>query len=385
VRGLVLDATWAPREGVGDGAGRLAEAASDAWRNPLLTLAQLPDPQPEPSQAVVEIGACGICGSDVHCVETDEQGYVRFSGPAQLPVVLGHEYAGRVVAVGDNVRGVELGDLVTGEGMLWCGTCEACRRGRTNQCCRLRMTGFSAPGAFAQYIAVEEKHLWRLDGLAEQTGDESTAMAWGALVEPMGCSYRGLFHEAGGFRPGAHVVVHGCGPIGLAAVLLCRLAGAATVSAIDTMPERVALATACGADAAWTVSDIGEDLVDAIFEHTGGWGADIQVEAAGDASNTMPAIERCFAPGGTMIYLGRTGGCAPVRLDVLVSSAARIVGSRGHTGGGVYGDLIRLMAHGVLDPSPMISATVGLAQAEAALERAASRRDGKILVLPRDR
>ena len=294
-------------------------------------------------------------------------------------MVPGHEYAGVIDAVGAGVTDLSAGDPVTAEGMLYCGVCEACRRGSPNQCPRLQMTGFSAAGAFAEHVVVQARSVWSLASVAERVGLE-TALEWGALIEPLACSYNGIWIAGDGLRPGDHVVVYGCGPIGLGAILLARAAGAATITAFDVVEERVALATACGADEAicWT----GQDAAAIVRGQTRGWGADLQIEAAGAASQTMPAMEAALAPGGQILYLGRTGGCAPVQLDVLVSGAGKLVGSRGHAGGGCYPALIRLLAHGRLDPSPLITARFGLEQGLDAIRRSVLRTDGKILVRP---
>ena len=361
-----------------------ARVASEVWRNPRFSRVEVPDPTPGPGEVVVEVAACGVCGSDTHCYEKDGDGYILFSGPVRLPCVCGHEYTGRVVATGPGVRRLRVGELVAAEGMLYCGVCEACRRGQFNQCPDIEMVGFSAPGAYASHIATHEKHLWSLDRLATRLGSEATALERGATVEPIACAFNGIWVSGGGMKPGSHVAVYGCGPIGLGAVLLCKAAGAATVVAFDVVPERVALAVACGADVAHDVGALakaGQSPADVVLELTGGWGADIQVEAAGAARVTMPEIERAFAPGGMMVYLGRTGDRAPVELDRLVTGAARIVGARGHAGGGCFPNLIRMMERGVLDPSPMISARMGLFDAIAALDRSTSRKDGKIMLL----
>ena len=332
---------------------------------------------------LLRVGAVGVCGSDTHCIESDAEGYLLFSGPTRLPVVLGHEYTGEVVAVGPGVRALEPGHLVACEGMLYCGVCEACRRGRFNQCERLDMVGFSAPGAYAEYIVAHEKHCFGLSGLAERLGDASRALEIGALIEPVACPYNGMFIAADGMLPGSHVAVYGCGPIGLGAILLARAAGAATVLAFDVSPERCRLAEVLGADAAWdpcALAAAGSSPAEQVLERTRGWGADMQIEAAGAALHTMPEVERAFAPGGRMVYLGRTGQRAPVFLDALVTGATGIVGARGHAGGGCFPNIIRMLERGVLDLAPMITARFPFDEVPAALERSRSRTDGKIMV-----
>jgi len=381
MRAIVLQAEWAPREGFVPSPIELATrkaTGSAVWRNPEFAATRLEDPTPGPGEVVVKVRACGVCGSDTHCYETDDQGYIIFSGPVSLPVVPGHEYTGEVVAVGPGVRTLRIGDLVAAEGMLNCGVCEACRIGKPNQCPHLEMVGFSAPGAYAEYITVHERFCWTLTGLAEQFGDTDRALQIGALVEPISCSYNGIWVAGNGLRPGDHVVVHGAGPIGLGAIALARAAGAATVTAFDVSAERIALAEACGADAAYDPRSV--DVIDVVQTATGGWGADLQVEAAGAALQTMPSIEASFAPGGQMIYLGRTGERAPVMLDVLVTGAATIAGSRGHVGMGCFPRVIRLLERGRLNADPMITARLPFDDFMVALEQSCLRTDGKIML-----
>jgi len=245
------------------------------------------------------------------------------------------------------------------------------------------MVGFSSPGAYADFICVEERFCWKLNDLAESLGSKERALDLGALVEPISCSYNGIFVAAGGMRPGDHVAVYGCGPIGLGAIALARASGAATVTAFDVSPDRIALATACGADQAFdsrALASAGSSPADQILAITRGAGADIHIEAAGAALSTMPEIERSFAPGGKMVYLGRTGEKAPVMLDVLVSGAARIVGSRGHAGMGCFPRVIRLLERGLLPVEDMITARRPFEEALGALEQSCSRSDGKILL-----
>jgi threonine dehydrogenase-like Zn-dependent dehydrogenase len=384
---ILLEADWKPRKGYPitpiEIETRKATMASQVWCNPRYTSSTVPDPTPGPRQVVVRVRACGVCGSDTHCYETDSEGYVIFSGPVALPVVPGHEYAGEVVAVGNQVRNLRVGDLVAAEGMLNCGVCEACRVGHPNQCPYLDMVGFSSPGAYAEYIAVDERFCWTLNGIAERTGSVVKALELGALIEPISCSFNGIFVAGRGMRPGDHVAVFGAGPIGLGAIALARAAGAATIVAFDIATERLAVALACGADEAWNPRDLadqGSSPSQVIHRLSRNWGADILVEAAGAAHQTMPEIEKAFAPGGQMIYLGRTGEHAPVMLDVLVSGAAGIVGSRGHVGMGCFPQIIRLMEHGRIAAESMITSRRPFTEFHAALDQSCERVDGKIML-----
>ncbi len=353
--------------------------ASQVLRHPRFAWEEVPERPLGAGEVRLRVAACGVCGSDTHCYEHDEDGYILFSGPARVPCVVGHEYTAEVVEVGPGVCRLRLGELVVAEGMLSCGLCEACRIGRPNQCPTLDMVGFSSPGAFAERIVAHERFLWSIDGLAECMGSGPAACELAALIEPIACSYNGMFVAAGGISPGAHVAVFGCGPIGLGAVALARAAGAATVVAFDVMAERNALAMALGADVATDPRTCAPDEV--IREATRGWGADMLVEAAGAALQTMPAIERAFAPGGRMVYLGRTGLRAPVMLDTLVTQAAGIVGARGHSGGGCFPRILRLLERGRLPIAPMITSRFPFAGTLDGLCKSIDRTDGKVMIV----
>lgn len=382
MKAVVMNAEWSPRPGYVVSERELesgkAGMASQVYRKPVFQWETVPDPTPARDEVLLRIRACGVCGSDTHCYESDSDGYILFSGPVRMPCICGHEYTGEVLEVGPDVRFLRPGDLVAAEGMLNCGVCEACRIGRPNQCPYLEMVGFSAPGAYAPFIASKERFLWKINGLAERYGSAQRACEIGALVEPIACSYNGMFISAGGMLPGSHLAVFGCGPIGLGAVALGRASGAATISVFETVPERLAVATAMGADVAVDPRTCKPHEV--IRDLTGGWGADMLVEAAGAALQTMPEIEKAFAPGGKMVYLGRTGQRAPVLLDVLVTQAARIAGARGHVGGGCFPNILRLMERGLLNVEPMITTRMPFSETLAALEKSTDRTDGKVMV-----
>ena len=386
MRALVLRGDWEPRPGYAvtqaEIDSRKARMASQVWRNPRAAWEEVPEPEPRADEVLIQVRACGVCGSDTHCVETDDDGYMLFSGPTRLPEILGHEYSGTVVAVGPDVQHLRPGDPVAAEGMLWCGLCPPCRSGHPNQCPTLEMVGFSSPGAFAPYIATRERYCWSLAPLMGRMSEDE-AYELGALLEPAGCSFNGLFVAAGGFLPGATCAIHGAGPIGLAAIPVARAGGATHISVFDTVPERVELARVFGADEAHVVGDLaaaGTTVSETIRDATGGVGAAGPVAAAGGANATFPQIEASLAPNGKVVYLGRTGEHARIHADVLVTGANALVGSRGHAGHGIYPALIRLAARGMLDLRPMITARFPLADTLEALQQSRTRADGKIVI-----
>jgi len=347
--------------------------------NPRLAWVETPKPSPCAGEVLIAVRACGVCGTDVHCAQAGSEGRIKYSGPAEPPVILGHEFAAEIVGLGAGASAFDQGDLVACEGMLGCGMCWACRCGHPNQCAHLQMVGLSRPGAFAEYVSIPERYCWSLNELAERVGDRQRTCEIGALVEPTSCSYNGIFVNGGGIKPGEHVVVYGAGPVGLGAVALTRLAGAATVTVFEPQPARRALACKMGADRALDPYDSHCPISDAIMQVTGGHGADLQVECAGATCELISDIERSFAPGGRLVYLGRRGERPCVAFDRIVTGGNRIIGSRGHVGGGCFSRIIALLTAGRLDLSVMITARFPMSQAIEAIRRAAQRQDGKVM------
>jgi threonine dehydrogenase-like Zn-dependent dehydrogenase len=252
MKGLVLEATWDPRPDYPLSAWEKetgkAITGSSVWRRPNLGVRDWADPKPGPNDVLIAVQACGVCGSDMHFYETDADGYILYPGLTKFPTILGHEFSGKVVEVGKDVSSLKVGDMVTVEEMIWCGRCIPCRNGFFNHCANLEEIGFTIPGAFANYIAVDEKFCWKIDAIAERFGDEQMAYQVGALTEPSAVSYNAMFNRAGGFKPGHYVSVFGGGPIGLAAIGLAKAAGAGMIVAFEVSPQRRELAKKVGAD-----------------------------------------------------------------------------------------------------------------------------------------
>jgi hypothetical protein len=355
---------------------------SRVWKNPVFEIREVPTPNIGDNEVLVRVKRCGICGSDTHIYENDIDGYILFSGPARFPCIIGHEYSGVVERAGKNVDTLSPGDIVAAESIHWCGKCTPCRSGAFNQCQKVELIGITKDGALADFICAKERHCWNIDTLRQRYSEEDV-FSLGALIEPIGCAYNGIFISGGGFKPGATVVVYGVGPIGLAAVALSRLAGASLILAFDTIDERLRIAKEMGADLIYNVTELKDSGVlprDIVMEITKGVGAELQVESAGAATFTIPEMENSLAVNGKIIYLGRAATSVPLMLDTLVSGANSIVGARGHAGYGIYNNIIRLMASGRLNVKTMITSTYEFKDAIEAIKNSTTRTDGKSLV-----
>jgi threonine dehydrogenase-like Zn-dependent dehydrogenase len=382
MKALVLQAEWAPRPGyaLSDFERRTGKAVtgSSVWRHPRLEVTDVEQPRPGPTDVLIRISACGVCGSDMHFYESDSEGYILYPGLTKFPTTLGHEFSGEIVETGSEVEALKVGDMVTAEEMIWCGHCRPCRDGFPNHCLNLEEIGFTIPGAFAEYIVVGAKYCWKIDDIAERYGDQDVAYDTGATVEPTSVAYNGIFERGGGFRPGAYVVVYGAGPIGLASVALCKASGAAKVISFEISPERRLLAAAMGAD---HVFDPSEDQPhEVVMDLTGGEGADFHVEAAGAPQATLPEIEQSLAINARVVQIGRAARRVPLYLETFQVRRGQLFGSQGHSGHGVFPSVIRLMASGLIDTRPMITARYPLDNVVQAIARSTARSDGKIMV-----
>jgi scyllo-inosose 3-dehydrogenase len=384
MKGLVLDAQWDPKPDyeVSEWEKETGKAitGSSVWRHPTLNVQDWPDPEPGPHDVVIEVQACGVCGSDMHFYETDDEDYILYPGLTHFPTILGHEFSGKVVEVGNAVESLAVGSMVTAEEMIWCGRCIPCRNGFPNHCTNLEEIGFTIPGAFANFIALDEKYCWPIDAIAERFGDEALAYEVGALSEPTSVAYNAMFERAEGFRPGHYVSVFGAGPIGLAAIGLARAGGAGTIAAFELSPERRDLATKVGADYVYDPREVTAHEV--LMDLSDGQGFDFHVEAAGAPQVTVQEMEQALAIDGKIVQIGRAAQRVPMYLESFQVRRAQAYGAQGHSGHETFPNVIRMVAAGRLDLRDIITATYTLDNVVDAIAQSTTRTDGKILVKP---
>jgi threonine dehydrogenase-like Zn-dependent dehydrogenase len=376
-------AEWKPRKGYipTESENRYKRAISGnlLWKNPSINIVDEPEPNLGSDELLIKVKYCGICGSDTHVFESDSNGYIIFSGPAKLPCILGHEYSGEIIEVGRDVSGFKNGDIVTGESIFWCGKCLPCRSGMLNQCDNIELMGLTTNGAFSEYIAVKAKYCWVLNSLEERFSRDEIFKI-GALIEPLGCAYNGIFISGNGFYPGAYAAIYGAGPIGLGAVLLLKAAGAAKIIVVDVIDERLEIAKKMGADYVYNLSKT-DRIEKVIMDITADWGVDIQVEAAGAANKTIPLMQRLCSKRGKIIYLGRADSTSEMELNTIVSGSHFLTGSRGHSGYGIFPNTIRLIQGGRLNAvGEMVTSVFPISRIMEAFALSTKRIDGKILI-----
>jgi alcohol dehydrogenase len=312
-----------------------------------LTVEQVPDPAPPPDGVVLEVGATGICRSDWHA-------WMGHDPDVAPPHVPGHELAGTVVAVGDDVRGVREGERVTVPFCLGCGRCAPCRAGETQICDDDYQPGFTGWGSFAEYVTLPhaELNLVRLpDPLAFV---EAAALGCRFMTAYAAVAVHG--------RPAEDdwVAVHGCGGVGLSAVMVA-VAARARVVAVDIEPAKLAVARDLGAEVLVDARD--GDPAGAVREATGG-GAHVSLDALGSAATCVASVES-LRKRGRHVQVGLMLGderSAPIPMSRVISHELALAGVHGmavrH-----YPALLDAITAGRLDPSRLVGATVALDQA----------------------
>ncbi len=316
-----------------------------------LTVADLPTPDPGRGEVLVRVAACGVCGSDVH-------GYDGSSGRRIPPIVMGHEAAGTIAAVGADVTGFREGDRVTFDSTVYCGVCEFCRRGEVNLCEDRQVVGVSCDeyrraGAFAEYVTVPEHILYRLpDGLSFPEA---------AMLEAMAVALHAVkLSEISAIAEPRSALVIGAGMIGLLVLQAARAAGYGRVVVADVDATRLQMAGELGAEEVVNTAEtglIGETLAGEILRLTGGRGVDVVFEAVGRAETVGAAID-CVRKGGTVVLVGNIAAQVPIPLQKVVTRQVRLQGSCASAG--EYTEAMALIASGQIKVQPLITAVAPL-------------------------
>ena len=309
-----------------------------------------PEPQVRPGTVKLKVDWCGICGTDLH---EYEEGPIFVPPPGSphpitgetLPLILGHEFAGTITEVGAEVSGFKIGQRVAIDPILASGDDDECRRGDSHLCRKLGFQGLSgAGGGFSSHVVA----------LADRThdlGDLGTDI--GAMVEPLAVAFHAV--RESGIRPGDTAVVYGAGPIGQAAILCLRAAGAGTVIVVDPAAARQQMARTLQADLVYDPREV--DVAGEVLRLTGGRGAEVAFDCAGlDATVTsaMDTVRR----GGTIVMVAICGHQAKVDMLALVLREIRLVGTIAYNGD--FPRVISLLRDGRIDPTPMITKRIAV-------------------------
>lgn len=356
--------------------------AMGKYRDVKVQIVEQETPQPRPGEALVRIDTVAVCGSDVHAVQLDNEGYSSSSVPADgwhRPggMRLGHEFSGVVVAVGPGVNPRRIGQAVTSDSLIACRRCPVCRGGQPNHCPHARLIGLEEHGVFADYAVVPATSLHSIEPLRAGFGDESLDTA--VLAEPLGVA-------ANAVRAGVRclprryplsLLIRGGGPVGLLAGLVGFACGFNPIVVVEPDARRLALAVRLGLSGFYP-AEFGPHSAFEAF----GPGATVVLDACGLLSPRE--LLTGVRPGGVIVNLARTGRelCWPE--DLLMTYGIRRVGVRGHVGCLPW--VLRQMEAGRINPRPLITRRLhGLDELADWLqhpERFAS--EGKVLCKVRD-
>ena len=329
-----------------------------------LAIVRVADPHAHEGEILLRVGACGVCGSDLHAV-TEADGV--FGAPLEQGAILGHELAGEVVEIGAGVADSwRIGDRAAGFPIFGCARCEACLAGRPANCRHARFVGLSgAQGAFAEYVRVPAAQSQRVDA----------AIPAAALCEPLAvCVHATAL--AGDLRD-RDVAIIGAGPVGLLIAACCRREGARDIVVSDVIPARLTAAKAMGASA--TVDARLPDFHEA-FRVTSGRRADIVFDAAG-ARGTVDLAMQVAGQGGKVVIVAPRKGATPIpammgfrkELSLSFAKAYPVAAFR---------DACRLIDRGEIDVAPLLSRTVGFDEFPEDFSRAGRAGAGKLMLRP---
>jgi len=328
-----------------------------------------PDPVPGPDEVLIAVKATGICGSDIHGMDGS-------SGRRQMPIIMGHETSGEIVAVGADVDGDQwkVGDRVTPDSTVYCGKCEYCERGEINLCDDRQVLGVSPGtyrrhGAFADYLAVPARILYRIP--------EGLSYEHAAMTEPLAVALHAVGRVT--IKPTDTAVVVGAGMIGLLCIQALRVAGCREIIAVDLADDKLALAQTLGATAGLNPQTC--DVVAEVRARTGGQGADVSLEVVGIQPTLHTAIG-VLRRGGSCVLVGNLQPRAEVPYQDLVTKELTLYGTCSCAG--EYDRALELLASGEVQVSPFISAVVPLAEGEAWFHRLHAGENGlfKVILQP---
>jgi L-iditol 2-dehydrogenase len=308
-----------------------------------LEVTEVDEPQIGPDDVLIQVEACGICGSDIH-------GYDGSTGRRIPPLIMGHEAAGVVVSVGSNVDDLDAGDRVTFDSMVSCGRCEFCRSGHQNLCNHRRILGVSCGeyrrhGAFAERVAVPRRIVYLLP--------ESMPFEHAALVEAVSVGVHAV--SVSPIKLGDTVVIVGTGMIGLLTLQAVKAAGATRVIAVDINDKRLSVAAELGATDILRSDQC--DVPQTVRDLTGGRGADVAMEIVGATATIKTSVES-VRKGGHVTLVGNVSPTIELPLQSVVTREIRLQGTCGCNG--EYPQCIELMRSGAISVAPLITAQIAL-------------------------
>jgi threonine 3-dehydrogenase len=318
---------------------------------PGFSLVEVPVPEVGPTDVLVRVEKAGLCGTDHHIYSWDTWAQQRI----KPPLIVGHEFMGRVAAVGDAVRSVAVGQRVSAEGHVADLTCLLCRTGQAHICERVKIIGVDRDGAFAEYVAIPEYNIWQLDSAI------SDAVA--AIFDPLGNAVHTVMAAGVSVKS---VVITGVGSIGLMAIPVARAAGATAIYAIDVNPAKLELARQLGADAAFLSTQ--SDLVGEIKRRTRGDGADVLLEMSGSGAAIDLGLQM-LRNGGIAALLGIPADNVNLNLaERIIFKGLTVLGINGRRMFETWYQTEALVKSGRVDPRSIITHVLPYTEFDRAFE-----------------
>jgi threonine 3-dehydrogenase len=339
-------------------------AVVKAAAGPGAEVTRIPIPEPGPNDVLIEVAASSICGTDVHIFDWNDWARTHIRPPR----VFGHEMSGRIVATGNAVADLKVGDYVSAETHVVDHTCRQCRRGQYHLCENVRVLGVDQDGSFARFVVLPAENCWR--NPATLTPEVA------ALQEPFG---NAVHATTAGQIDGNTVAIFGAGPIGLCAIGIARAEGASAVFVVEPNPFRRELSERMGATAVFAPSD---STVDDLRRANGGLGLDVVLEMSGHPVAVQQALSVLHS-GGWISMLGL--GDRPVTLDLndlVVMKGITIYGIFGRRIWDTWERTSYYLNEGKVDVSPLITHRFPLADFEEGMARMKSGQSGKVVLLP---
>lgn len=328
----------------------------------------VPRPAPGPHEVLVRVRACAVCGSDVHGMDGS-------TGRRVPPLIMGHEAAGDIAALGEGVSGWQVGERVTFDSTVSCGQCGPCLSGRVNLCENRRVLGVSCAdyrmhGAFAEYVAVPARILYRLP--------REVSYVQAAMVEPLAIACHAVTRVS--LRAEDTVLVVGVGTIGMLCLQVARSLGAGRLIAVDLDRDKLRMALEKGADDAVAADEPG--AFESVLANTpGGRGAQVAIDATG-INATLDFCLKALAPGGRAVLVGNLAPKTDFPLQAVVTRELSLFGSCACAG--EYPASLELIAKGRVDVESLVSKTVPLSDGHEWITRVYNKERGlnKIVLIP---
>lgn len=330
---------------------------------------EVPMPVLGDGEVLAEIAYAGFCATDIELL-TGEMVHIK-NGNTTYPIIPGHEWSGTVVKTGKDVRGFREGDRITSDVSLGCGKCDFCRRGHYNLCPNREVVGSyrNRQGVFAQYVAVPERHVYRIP--------EGLSLEEAALAEPAATAAYAVSKAR--IPAGARVMVIGDGPIGQLAAQLAGIGGAGQVILAGSWDEKLDIARSCGISQ--TVNYHREDVAERARALTGGEGPDIVIETSGN-NRALDTAVRALRPTGRIVAVSwYSGPAVEVAMNTLIVKDAELIGSLASPNS--FGPVLTYMASGKLKVKPLITHTRPLAELEDVVKMVREKKEMRIKILLR--